>query len=116
MTVGRASAVALWGVELAAVLAAVLVALAACGGDRASTILGLEGDKKDGAEVFAANCESCHGADGKSGTAKENVPGEDEGEIVDAVLNGKEDGAMPSFGDDLTDQEIADLLAFIKTL
>ena len=71
-----------------------------------------------GQGLYEVNCESCHGADARSGSANENLAGEVEeelGEYADVVLSGKGNGEMPAF-DTLTDQEIADILAYIATL
>jgi menaquinol-cytochrome c reductase cytochrome b/c subunit len=75
-------------------------------------ILELEGDPAAGETLFAANCASCHGADATGGSGPD-LTGEDEDEeFVEYVLNG--DGDMPAFEGDLTDQEIADILAWVK--
>ena len=89
---------------------------AACGqaGDaaRVDTILGLEGDPVAGAEVFAAHCAACHGADATGGSAP-GIAGEDEAEeIVEVVLYGED--TMPAFEDTLSDPEIADVAAFVQ--
>lgn len=76
-----------------------------------------EGDADNGREVFAANgCGSCHtlAAAGSSGSVGPNL---DESEpdfdlVVERVTNGS--GAMPSFGDELSEQEIRDVAAFVS--
>ena len=95
------------GVGLAALV------FAGCGskGARVDDILALEGDPVNGAEVYAANCASCHAADGSGGSGP-NIQGEDEdAEVAEVVLEGEED--MPAFDGDLTDQEIADVVAYV---
>ncbi|HMV66116.1 MAG TPA: cytochrome c [Myxococcota bacterium] len=84
----------------------------ACGGaGRADTILSLTGDETAGATIYDDNCAVCHGADG-TGVTGPNLTGESVGtSVVDTVLDGKED--MPAFGSDLTDQDVADLLAWL---
>ncbi len=75
-----------------------------------------EGDPAAGEEVYAANgCGSCHilEAAGSSGTVGPNL---DESQpdrelIVDRVTNGS--GAMPAFGDQLSEQQIQDVAAFV---
>jgi cytochrome c oxidase subunit 2 len=88
------------------------------GSDRANTIAGLSGDAASGETLFTAQCASCHGADAKSGSANENlVEAVGEGaEFIDVVLDGKDNGAMPAFKDTLSDQEIADIIAWLETL
>ena len=80
---------------------------------------GGEGDPVAGKEVFlgASACGSCHTlADaGTSGTIGPNL---DESQpsvelAVDRVTNGQ--GAMPAFGDSLSEQQIADVAAYVST-
>lgn len=120
---------------LFALLALLLVGAAGCGGgDEASptpeTVEGtlpeatteekpastVEGDAGAGEEVYAANgCGSCHtlGAAGSTGTIGPNL---DESQpdtelVVDRVTNGA--GAMPAFGDQLSEKQIADVAAYV---
>jgi cytochrome c553 len=74
------------------------------------------GDAAAGKELFASKgCGTCHTmeAAGSSGTIgpdlDEAKPSEDL--IADRLINGK--GAMPPFRSQLTDQQIADLVAFV---
>ncbi|MDQ4029742.1 MAG: c-type cytochrome [Actinomycetota bacterium] len=77
---------------------------------------GGEGDAEAGAEVFAsAGCGGCHvlEAAGSSGTVGPNL---DESQpdhelVVDRVTNGM--GAMPSFKDQLSEQQIQDVAAYV---
>jgi mono/diheme cytochrome c family protein len=78
-----------------------------------------EGDPVNGKQVFlgSAGCGSCHTlADaGTSGTIGPNL---DDSQpsfdlAVDRVTNGA--GAMPPFGDQLSEQEIADVAAYVST-
>lgn len=100
----------------------VLVALGAlglvgCDGggeDRVDAVLALTGDADGGAAVFANNCVACHGADGTGGVGADLtavVPASDDAFIVGTVLDGTE--GMQSFSN-LTDQAIADLLAYLR--
>jgi mono/diheme cytochrome c family protein len=87
-----------------------LVALAACNGDGDGTGT-LEGDPVAGEAVFASNCAICHGADGTGGSGPDVTGQSDEAEVVEVVENGE--GDMPGFVDSLTEQEIADVAAFV---
>ena len=77
---------------------------------------GGEGDAAAGEEVFAANgCGSCHALEdaGASGSIGPNL---DESQpsfelAVDRVTNGA--GAMPAFGDSLSDEQIRDVAAYV---
>jgi predicted ferric reductase/mono/diheme cytochrome c family protein len=103
----------------AAVIAAVAVAvIRADGGERgpASASVGT-GSAVAGKAVFAsADCGSCHAlaAAGSNGSVgpdlDESRP--DAARVRDIVTNGK--GAMPSFGDELTNGQIRDVAAFVS--
>ena len=83
----------------------------ATGDSRTNTILGLSGDAANGGTVFAANCASCHGAAGDGGSGPAIAGDTEVDEIASIVLNGEEE--MPAFADTLSDQEIADVIAWV---
>ena len=106
---------------------ALALAVAGCGGgggngatEAATTstaATGGRGDTAAGKEVFAsAGCGGCHtfSAAGASGNVGPNLddasPSFDK--VVSQVTNGG--GAMPSFENDLTTQQIRDLAAFVS--
>jgi mono/diheme cytochrome c family protein len=72
------------------------------------------GAKKDGAAIFAANCQACHG------TTKQNMPQANlaskdflaSRDIVNSVTNGK--GGMPAFGKILSAEEIKTVTDWLK--
>ena len=74
------------------------------------------GDAANGEAVFAsAGCGSCHTLS-KAGTSGTVGPNLDDTtlsfhEVVEQVTNGG--GAMPPFGDQLSDQEIRDVAAYV---
>ncbi|HET8953209.1 MAG TPA: c-type cytochrome [Solirubrobacteraceae bacterium] len=79
----------------------------------ASTV---EGDAANGAKVYAsAGCGGCHTleAAGSSGSVGPNLDQSkpDLALVVDRVTNGQ--GAMPAFGDQLSEQEIADVAQYV---
>ena len=94
----------------------------ACGGGgeatRSDTIPALDGDATAGATVYNDNCALCHAAsglgvnDGATGADLTEAAGEasEDAELIGYIINGE--GDMPAFAD-LTDQEIADVLAYI---
>ena len=120
---------------LIAVLALVLGVAAGCGGgDEASptaeTVEGtlpegtteeepastVEGDANAGEAVYVeGGCGGCHTmeAAGSSGSIGPNLDESqpDMGLVVDRVTNGA--GAMPAFGDDLSEKQIADVAAYV---
>ncbi len=91
--------------------AILLMLTVGCSG-KYNDILGLDADPAAGAEVFSANCASCHGASGEGdiGPAmSEAVTELSEDEFLATVFNGTDEG-MPAFA--LSDQEAADLVAY----
>lgn len=87
-----------------------LLLLLACGGS---------GDPVAGADVYAATCATCHGADGKLGVQTAGIPAPDltvevpglsDAELTDISQNGV--GVMPGQGTD--DTETADLIAYLR--
>ena len=119
--------------KLVLLLAALVlvVAIPACGGEEEEQALpetvegtlpadtgggATEGDPANGKTIYAsAGCGGCHtfSAAGSTGTVGPNL---DEASIdfdatVQQVKNGG--GGMPAFGDRLSDQEIADVAAFV---
>ena len=88
--------------------------LAHCGGNRVEQIAELEGDATAGADVFAVQCTVCHGDDGTGGTGADLTAISLSKEEIIVQLFAAEDG-MPSFAE-LSDQECADVTAFVLTL
>ena len=112
---------------LAVLAAALTIAVAGCGGGggdgtteaatTTSTTGATSGDAAAGKEVFAsAGCAGCHtfSAAGSSGSVGPNLddasPSYDH--VVTQVTEGG--GAMPSFKDELTEQQIQDVAAFVS--
>lgn len=76
----------------------------------------VEGDAANGEQIYAsAGCGSCHTleAAGSAGTIGPNLDESmpDMALAVDRITNGS--GAMPSFSDQLNEQEIADVAAYV---
>ena len=72
------------------------------------------------ADVYKAKCAGCHGADGsKSAMGSKplnsaDVQGMSAADLAAAIANGK--GKMPAYKGKLTDAQISDLAAYVKTL
>ena len=84
------------------------------GASEVDAILALTGDATAGATTFSNTCAACHGADGASGYAAnlvEEIPSKDDAFIVNIIING-DGGGMPA--QDLSDQEVADVLAYVR--
>ena len=92
-----------------------LTLLFGCGDTaREQAILDLTGDVAAGATLYAGNCATCHAADGTGGSGPDLVAAQPSSDkVVSLVLYGED--AMPSFAD-LSDQEIADIVAFVEAL
>jgi cytochrome c6 len=92
--------------------------VAACGGNPdAATIAALSGDSANGKTLYENNCQVCHGPNGKTGTANKDIVHEAKDETTEAIstiLDG--DGTMPSWRAQLTNQQVADIIAYLKTL
>ncbi len=76
------------------------------------------GDAAHGEQLFAEiGCAACHGAAGEGGIGPKlaGIKDEDE-ELFDAIQNGRPGTAMVAFGDRLSDDDIRDLIAFIRQL
>jgi mono/diheme cytochrome c family protein len=81
------------------------------------------GDPVNGAELYAANCASCHGANGEGGGEgvfpalhpNEFIQMNTNSELVAFLKVGREGTAMVGFEDRLTEQEIADIVSHLRT-
>jgi cbb3-type cytochrome c oxidase subunit III len=78
----------------------------------------------DGAAIFKKNCMMCHGADGKGFPALKTPDFTDpkwqssakDKEMREVVKNGKKGTTMPAFGDQLKDEEISAVIAYVRSL
>jgi quinohemoprotein ethanol dehydrogenase len=76
----------------------------------------LQGDPSAGEQLFADNCATCHGDDGGGGTGAPSLQreelAEDRDRVVDQVTQGG--GGMPPFRDQLSNEEIQDVAAYVS--
>jgi mono/diheme cytochrome c family protein len=83
------------------------------------------GVRADGAGDFKAKCAMCHGGDGAGSSAtgkalkvrdlgSADVQGQTDAQLNDIVTNGK--GKMPAYKGKLTDEQIKELVGFIRSL
>ena len=72
-----------------------------------------------GATVFAANCARCHGSDGGGGLGPQLSGGavaKDLSETEEIAVVTKGRSGMPSFGGDLSPEQIQQVVAYTRTL
>jgi len=72
---------------------------------------------QQGEQVFESNCASCHGQNGQGQvgpalSGNEFVTQQDPSDVIDTVLHGR--SQMPAFEDQLSDEEIAAVISFIR--
>lgn len=77
------------------------------------------GDLLNGGDLYAVHCLACHGAEGEGGigtTLKPNafMQGLDNAALVQFLAEGRLGTAMAGFADRLTDQELADIVAWLR--
>jgi len=78
----------------------------------------VRGDAERGAQVFASNaCGFCHESGGKSAGRGPKLMGTSRSDsfIKFRIQHGKE-ALMPAFGGSVTDAQIADVIAYIRSL
>lgn len=79
----------------------------------------------DGAAIYKSKCQECHGVDGQSHTFKGKMSGAaklsdpvvvkmPDADLIGVVTNGKKH--MPSFSKKLTADQIASVVAYVRTL
>ncbi len=78
------------------------------------------GDAKNGATIYSDSCKGCHGSDGQGGVGRKLKPNEfiqksNNAEMLQLVLSGRAGTAMRSFSGRLTEAQLADVIAFLRT-
>lgn len=81
---------------------------------------GQVGDPERGAPVYAARCAGCHGASGGGETALSlNNPvflaTATDAQIAHTIREGRQNTPMPGFADDLTEGQLSDVVALIRS-
>lgn len=108
---------------LGLLLTPVLARMAAAEEGAAESASGPQSEEADwdwselGPATFARVCAACHGEAGEGGfgptfIGNEFVMGEDAKVVIRVPMNGR--GAMPSFRDMLSDEELAAVLSYIR--
>ena len=87
------------------------------------------GDAVKGKDIFSQNCDVCHNTDSdevkvgpglKGLFKKDTLTSDNKKKVTDAnvmaIINKGSPAGMPAFEDQLSEQERADVLAYLKTL
>lgn len=90
------------------------------GGEAEASPAPAGGDPANGAAVFGANCAGCHGENAQGGSVGPTlVSGElkaqDDDFYRQVILNGRAGTAMPAWQGRLSEQEIEDVIAFLRS-
>jgi mono/diheme cytochrome c family protein len=104
---------------------AVTFVLAACGGDPGAVAYPIAPDA-GGELLYVENCQVCHASPATGGERQFDAPRHDadghtwhhaDRPLVEWVLDGVPggSGAMPAFGERLTEAEVASIIAYIKS-
>lgn len=78
----------------------------------------------DGNSVFKTNCTGCHGSDGKGKpaigtpdfTSPKTLSGLSGADVIDTITNGRKGTIMPAWKGKLSDEEIAAVAAYLRSL
>ena len=78
----------------------------------------------DGDAVFKSRCTGCHGSDGKGKsaigtpdfTSAKTLSGFSDADVIDTVSNGRKGTIMPAWKGKLSDEEIAAVTAYVRSL
>ena len=78
-------------------------------------VLSLDGDVATGSEIYEMRCSGCHGDDGEGGfgpALAETAPNTSDEALLEVIVYG--DTGMPAYDGILSDQEQADILAYLR--
>ena len=78
----------------------------------------------DGDAVFKGRCAACHGSDGKGKsaigtpdfTSAKTLSGLSDADVIDTIRNGRKGTIMPAWSGKLSDEEIAAVAAYVRSL
>ena len=109
-----------------------LIALMSCGLSLTilnGTALSASGDIKKGKQTYQQYCLACHGPQGKgdgpvgmtlkpppANLGGETVKSKPDPDLLNVIRKGKTGTAMPAWEKELSEQQINDVLAYVRTL
>jgi len=117
------------GLFAPAVLLLGLCVLSGCGPNKAAESdaqLGLTAEQSAGRQIYNQRCAQCHHAYSSSGSQGPSLEGlfrkkylpsglpANDRFVIKTIVNGR--GMMPAVGQDLTDEQLRELLAYLHTL
>ncbi len=78
----------------------------------------------EGDAVFKARCTGCHGPDGKGKaaigtpdfTSAKTQSGLSDADVIDTITNGRKGTIMPAWKGKLSDEEIAAVASYVRSL
>lgn len=78
------------------------------------------GDAASGEEIYVDACKGCHGAEGQGGVGLRLKPSQfvqtsSNADLLTLLFNGRPGTAMRSFSDRLSEKQLADVIAFLRT-
>ena len=95
----------------------------------AQSVLGADGDPEKGRTIYENNCMVCHGPTGMgdgpvakdlmtrpANLTSEDVRNDPDDELFGIIRNGTPGTSMPAWKNDLSEQQILDVLAYVRTL
>jgi mono/diheme cytochrome c family protein len=90
------------------------------GGEADASPAPAAGDSANGASVYALNCAACHGEDAAGGAVgptlvSAELKAQDDDFYRQVILKGRSGTAMPAWEGRLSEQEIEDVIAFLRS-
>ncbi|MEW5960217.1 MAG: c-type cytochrome, partial [Chloroflexota bacterium] len=78
------------------------------------------GEAVAGEEIYTDTCQGCHGSDGQGGVGRRLKPSEfvqtsTNADLLSLLLTGRSGTAMRSFAGQLNEEQLADVIAFLRT-
>jgi mono/diheme cytochrome c family protein len=90
------------------------------GGEGEASPAPAAGDPANGASVYALNCAACHGEEAAGGAVgptlvSAELKAQDDDFYRQVILNGRSGTTMPAWEGRLSEQEIEDVIAFLRS-